>query len=206
MTYHNDYIESEWWSLKQIWEKGMLYLGHKIAPYCPRCGTALSSHEVAQGYKNVKEVSAIARFHVKGMKNTSFLAWTTTPVDAAQQRGAVREPRRRPTCRFTLRRRRLYHGQGAGGEGLSMGKEVRSFTTKFAGQSLGGHGVRAAVSISWSPRAASAWVVVADNYVTMDGRHRHRPHRTRLRRGRQPRLQAERHLPFVQSGGHAGLR
>ncbi len=79
VTYHNDYIESEWWALKKIWEKGLLYKGHKIVPYCPRCGTALSSHEVAQGYKNVKETSCIARFKVIGQDNTYFLAWTTTP-------------------------------------------------------------------------------------------------------------------------------
>ena len=79
VTYHNDFIESEWWALKQIWEKGLLYKGHKIVPYCPRCGTPLSSHEVAQGYKDVKERSATAKFQVKGEENTYFLAWTTTP-------------------------------------------------------------------------------------------------------------------------------
>ncbi len=79
VTYHNDFIESEWWALKQIWEKGLLYKGHKIVPYCPRCGTPLSSHEVAQGYKDVKERSATAKFAVVGEENTYFLAWTTTP-------------------------------------------------------------------------------------------------------------------------------
>ena len=78
VTYHNDYIESEWWALKKIWEKGLLYKGFKIVPYCPRCGTPLSSHEVAQGYKDVKERSAIARFKVKG-EDAYILAWTTTP-------------------------------------------------------------------------------------------------------------------------------
>ncbi len=78
VTYHNDFIESEWWALKQIWEKGLLYKGFKIVPYCPRCGTPLSSHEVAQGYKDVKERSAIARFPVKG-EDAYILAWTTTP-------------------------------------------------------------------------------------------------------------------------------
>ena len=79
VTYHNEYIESEWWALKQIWDKGLLYKGHKVVPYCPRCGTALSSHEVAQGYKDVKETSAIAKFKVEGKENEYFLAWTTTP-------------------------------------------------------------------------------------------------------------------------------
>ncbi len=79
VTYDDKYIESEWWALKQMHEKGLLYKGHKIVPYCPRCGTALSSHEVAQGYKSVKENSAVARFKVKGFENRYILAWTTTP-------------------------------------------------------------------------------------------------------------------------------
>jgi isoleucyl-tRNA synthetase len=78
VTYHDDFIESEWWALKQIWDKKLLYKGFKIVPYCPRCGTPLSSQEVAQGYKTVKERSAIARFAVVG-EDAYFLAWTTTP-------------------------------------------------------------------------------------------------------------------------------
>ena len=78
VTYHDDFIESEWWALKEIWKKGLLYKGHKIVPYCPRCGTSLSSHEVAQGYKNVKERSAVVRFKAVG-EDAYFLAWTTTP-------------------------------------------------------------------------------------------------------------------------------
>ena len=79
VTYHDDYIESVWWALKEIHKKGLLYKGHKIVPYCPRCGTALSSHEVAQGYKDVKETSVVARFRIKGRENAYILAWTTTP-------------------------------------------------------------------------------------------------------------------------------
>ncbi len=78
VTYHDDYIESEWWALKTIWDKGLLYKGFKIVPYCPRCGTPLSTAEVAQGYKDIKERSAIARFKVKG-EDAYILAWTTTP-------------------------------------------------------------------------------------------------------------------------------
>ena len=78
VTYHNSYIESEWWALKQIWDNGLLYKGFKVVPYCPRCGTPLSSHEVAQGYKDVKERSAIVRFKKKD-EDVYFLAWTTTP-------------------------------------------------------------------------------------------------------------------------------
>ena len=79
VTYHNDFIESEWWSLKEIFNKGLLYRGFKIVPYCPRCGTPLSSHEVAQGYKDVRERSAIAKFKLKNEDGAAFLAWTTTP-------------------------------------------------------------------------------------------------------------------------------
>ncbi|MCR5399498.1 MAG: class I tRNA ligase family protein, partial [Lachnospiraceae bacterium] len=78
VTYHDDYIESEWWALKEIWKKGLLYKGFKIVPYCPRCGTPLSSAEVSQGYKTVKERSAIVRFRAAG-EDAYFLAWTTTP-------------------------------------------------------------------------------------------------------------------------------
>ena len=78
VTYHNDYIESVWWALKQIWDKDLLYKGHKIVPYCPRCGTALASHEVAQGYKDVKEVSVYVKFKLKD-EDKYILVWTTTP-------------------------------------------------------------------------------------------------------------------------------
>ena len=79
VTYHNPYIESVWWALKQMWDKGLLYEGHKVMPYCPRCGTALSSHEVAQGYKDVKDLTCIAKFKVVDQENKYILAWTTTP-------------------------------------------------------------------------------------------------------------------------------
>ena len=78
ITYENDFIESEWWALKEIWKRGLLYKGYKVVPYCPRCGTPLSSHEVAQGYKDVKERSAMVKFKAKG-EDAYFLAWTTTP-------------------------------------------------------------------------------------------------------------------------------
>ena len=78
VTYHDDYIESEWWALKQIFDRGLLYKGFKCVPYCPRCGTPLSSHEVAQGYKTVKERSAVVRFRAAD-EDAYFLAWTTTP-------------------------------------------------------------------------------------------------------------------------------
>ena len=78
VTYHNDYIESVWWALKQMWDKDLIYKGHKVMPYCPRCGTTLSSHEVAQGYKDVKDSSAYVKFKLKG-EDKYILVWTTTP-------------------------------------------------------------------------------------------------------------------------------
>lgn len=79
ITYTNDYIESEWWSLKTMFDRGLIYKGHRIVPYCPRCATSLSSHEVAQGYKDVKDRTVYAKFALVNQPNTYFLAWTTTP-------------------------------------------------------------------------------------------------------------------------------
>ena len=90
VTYEDNYIESEWWALKTIYEKGLLYKGHKVVPYCPRCGTALASHEVAQGYKDVKEISATVRFKCTD-EDASYLAWTTTPWTLPSQRLPVRK-------------------------------------------------------------------------------------------------------------------
>ena len=91
VTYHDNFIESEWWALKQIWDKGLLYKGFKIVPYCPRCGTPLSSHEVAQGYKTLKERTAIVRFKIKD-EDAYFLAWTTTPWTLASNIGLCVNP------------------------------------------------------------------------------------------------------------------
>lgn len=79
VTYHNDYIESVWWALKTIFDKGLLYKGYKVMPYCPRCGTSLSSHEVAQGYKEIEDCTIYVKFQVKDQDQTAFLVWTTTP-------------------------------------------------------------------------------------------------------------------------------
>lgn len=92
ITYENDYIESVWWALNEIWKKGLLYKGHKVVPYCPRCGTPLSSHEVAQGYKDVKERSAMVKFKAKDEADTYFLAWTTTPWTLPSNLGLVVNP------------------------------------------------------------------------------------------------------------------
>ena len=79
VTYHNEYIESVWWALSEIWKQGLIYKGYRVVPYCPRCGTPLSSHEVSQGYKDVTEASVMVKFQIKGEKDAYFLAWTTTP-------------------------------------------------------------------------------------------------------------------------------
>jgi len=92
ITYENDYIESVWWALQEIWKKGLLYKGHKVVPYCPRCGTPLSSHEVAQGYKDIKERSAMVKFRALDEENTYFLAWTTTPWTLPSNLGLVVNP------------------------------------------------------------------------------------------------------------------
>lgn len=101
VTYYDTYIESVWWSLKQIADKGLLYKGHKVVPYCPRCGTALSSHEVAQGYQEVSEYSAYVRFPVKDQANTYLLAWTTTPWTLPSN-VALCVNEKEQYCRFTL--------------------------------------------------------------------------------------------------------
>ena len=192
VTYDNDYIESEWWSLKQIYDKGMLYQGHKIVPYCPRCGTALSSHEVAQGYKNVKEISAIVRFKVKDMENTSLLAWTTTPWTLPSNLALCVNPKE-TYCRLRCE-----------GEDFIMAKAL--VEKVFEGKEVDHPGGNARRKPAWawptSPCTAlwspdkPAWYVVCDNYVTMDRRHRHRAHRPRLWRGRQPGVPASTACPL----------
>lgn len=164
VTYENSYIESEWWSLKQIHEKGLLYQGHKVVPYCPRCGTALSSHEVAQGYKNVKETSAIARFQVQGMDNTSFLAWTTTPWTLPSNMALCVNPNE-TYARFTV-----------GDENYIMGKALIEkvfpdqeivLLEEMPGTALKGMHYEPLYRFG-TPGRGESWVVVCDNYVTMD--------------------------------------
>ena len=163
VTYHNDYIESEWWSLKQIYDKGMLYLGHKIAPYCPRCGTALSSHEVAQGYKNVKEISAIVRFKVKDMENTSLLAWTTTPWTLPSNLALCVNPRD-TYCRLRCEGEDFIMAKALV-EKVFEGKEV-TILEEMPGESLRGMAYEPLYRFVEPDKPA--WYVVCDNYVTME--------------------------------------
>ena len=163
ITYENYYIESEWWSLKQIWEKGLLYEGHKIVPYCPRCGTALSSHEVAQGYKNVKENSAFVRFRVKGEDNTYLLAWTTTPWTLPSNLGLCVNPKD-TYCRFEADGA-TYIMAKALVDTVFEGKEVR-ILEEFPGESL--KGTEYEPLYRFQEPDKKAWYVVCDNYVTME--------------------------------------
>ena len=163
ITYENNYIESEWWSLKQIHEKGLLYQGHKIVPYCPRCGTALSSHEVAQGYKNVKEISAFVRFPVKGEKDTYLLAWTTTPWTLPSNLGLCVNPRD-TYCRFTVEGQ-TYIMAKALVEKIFPDQEIQMLD-EFPGESL--RGMEYEPLYRFVEPDKKAWYVVCDNYVTME--------------------------------------
>ncbi len=164
VTYENNYIESEWWSLKQIHEKGLLYEGHKIVPYCPRCGTALSSHEVAQGYKNVKETSAFVRFAVKGEENTYLLAWTTTPWTLPSNLALCVNPRD-TYCRFTAPDGKKYIMAKALTETVFSGQEL-AFEAEFTGTDL--KGMEYEPLFSCAGDIKGAWIVLCDDYVTME--------------------------------------
>ena len=163
ITYENNYIESEWWSLKKIWEKGLLYEGHKIVPYCPRCGTALSSHEVAQGYKNVKETSAFVRFPVKNEKNVYLLAWTTTPWTLPSNLALCVNPRD-TYCRFTVGEEEYIMAKALV-EKVFEGQQA-PITAEFPGEELRGMEYEPLYRFQEPDR--KAWYVVSDNYVTME--------------------------------------
>ena len=164
ITYENYYIESEWWSLKQIFEKGLLYQGHKIVPYCPRCGTALSSHEVAQGYKNVKETSAFVRFAVKGEENTYLLAWTTTPWTLPSNLALCVNPHD-TYCKFTAPDGKKYIMAKALTDKVFEGQEL-AFEAEFVGTDL--KGMEYEPLYRFVEPDKKAWFVVCDNYVTME--------------------------------------
>ncbi len=161
VTYHNDYIESVWWALKTIWDKKLLYKGHKIMPYCPRCGTSLSSHEVAQGYKDVKEASLIAKFIVKGKKNEYILAWTTTPWTLPSNVALCVNPSE------------TYVKVACGEETFILAealldtviKEEYTVLEKYVGTDL--CGIEYEPLFDFAKPDKKAYFVVADNYVTM---------------------------------------
>ena len=165
VTYYDSYIESVWWSLKQIAEKDLLYRGHKVVPYCARCGTALSSHEVAQGYKEVEEYSAYVRFPVKGEKDSYLLAWTTTPWTLPSNVGLCVNAREE-YCRFTLDGESMIMATALIPSLFSEEQRARmSDKTFMKGEAL--------VGMEYEPlwRLANpqekAWYVVADDYVSL---------------------------------------
>lgn len=162
ITYDDNYIESEWWSLKQIHEKGLLYKGHKIVPYCPRCGTALSSHEVAQGYKNVKETSAYVRFAVEGEENTYLLAWTTTPWTLPSNLALCVNPHD-TYAKFTVEGT-TYIMAKALIDAIFPDKEIE-ILEQMPGEAL--RGVKYVPLFDFAKVNKPAWYVVCDDYVTM---------------------------------------
>ena len=164
VTYEDNYIESEWWSLKEIHKKGLLYKGHKIVPYCPRCGTALSSHEVAQGYKNVKETSAYVRFAVKGEENTYLLAWTTTPWTLPSNLALCVNPHD-TYCKFIVDGQTIIMAKALI-DVIYPDKEIEVLA-EMPGCELAGMEYVPLFDFAVGKLKKKAWFVVCDEYVTM---------------------------------------
>ena len=165
ITYDNKYIESVWWSLKQIADMGLLYKGHKVVPYCPRCGTALSSHEVSQGYKTVKEKSAFVRFKVKGTENTWLYAWTTTPWTLPSNVALCVNPDEE-YARFDFDGRTVIMAKALIHTVLGEDAEISNLTT-FPGAELKGMEYEPLFDFQKGLVDKPAWRVVCDSYVTM---------------------------------------
>ncbi|HEX2945451.1 MAG TPA: isoleucine--tRNA ligase [Clostridia bacterium] len=161
ITYNNTYIESEWWALKQIWDKGLLYKGHKIVPYCPRCGTSLSSHEVAQGYKDVCETSVFVKFKVKGEPGVYLMAWTTTPWTLPSNVALCVNPDE------------TYARIKCGDEIYIMAEALASAVLKGEYSVVGSYrgtdlrGLEYEPLFDFAKPDKKAWYVVCDNYVTL---------------------------------------
>ena len=165
ITYDNKYIESVWWSLKQIADMGLLYKGHKVVPYCPRCGTALSSHEVSQGYKTVKEKSAFVRFKVTGTENTWLYAWTTTPWTLPSNVALCVNPDEE-YARFDFDGRTVIMAKALIHTVLGEDAEITNLTT-FPGMELKGMEYEPLFDFQKGLVDKPAWRVVCDSYVTM---------------------------------------
>ena len=169
VTYDNSYIESEWWALKTIFDKGLLYKGYKVVPYCPRCGTALSSHEVSQGYKKVKERSAVVRFKVVGEENTFLYAWTTTPWTLPSN-VALCVNGHETYARFECEGRTIIMADVL--IPAIMGEKEIANKTTFPGSELVGMRYEPLFDfqrevIKGVENEENAWMVIADDYVTM---------------------------------------
>lgn len=168
VTYHNDYIESVWWALRQIWDKGLLYKGHKIMPYCPRCGTSLSSHEVAQGYKDVKENSLIVKFKVLGRDNEYILAWTTTPWTLPSNLALCVNPNEK-YVRFTIEgdeNNTVYIMAEALIKSVFGEDAKANILNEYTGEEL--KGTEYEPLYSFVKPDKKAYYVIADDYVTME--------------------------------------
>ena len=169
VTYDNNYIESEWWALKTIFDKGLLYKGYKVVPYCPRCGTALSSHEVSQGYKKVKERSAVVRFKVVGEENAFLYAWTTTPWTLPSN-VALCVNGHETYARFECEGRTIIMADVL--IPAIMGEKEITNKTTFPGSDLVGMKYEPLFDfqrevIRGAENEENAWMVIADDYVTM---------------------------------------
>lgn len=163
VTYKDDYIESEWWALKTIHEKGLLYKGHKIVPYCPRCGTALSSHEVAQGYHDVKEVSCIARFYLTDGSGTAILAWTTTPWTLPSN-VALCVNAHETYCKVVSEGKTYIMAEALVNSVLGENAEI---VETFSGEDLVGTEYEPLFDLPVNFRGKKGYRVVADDYVTL---------------------------------------
>ena len=162
ITYDNNYIESVWWSLRQIWDKDLIYKGHKIVPYCPRCGTSLSSHEVAQGYKDIKDQTATCKFKVKGEENTYLLAWTTTPWTLPSNVGLCVNPEH-TYVKATLEGTTYILAEALAS--AVLGTEGVEIVSKFAGKELCGTEYEPLFTCAKVDK--KGFFVVADDYVTL---------------------------------------
>ena len=162
ITYDNSYIESVWWSLKKIWDRGLLYKGFKVVPYCPRCGTPLSSHEVAQGYKDVKETSCIAKFKVKNETNKYILAWTTTPWTLPSNVALCVSPKDTYVEIEVASGERYILAEALVGSVISEEYEV---IRKCTGNDL--YGMEYEPLFDFATLDKKAYFVVADGYVTL---------------------------------------
>lgn len=165
VTYHNDYIESVWWALKSIWDKDLLYKGHKIMPYCPRCGTSLSSHEVAQGYKDVKENSVIVKFRLPDRENEYILAWTTTPWTLPSNMALCVNPTE-IYAEFSVADGTKYIMAKALIESVFGKDEEISIIKEYTGNEL--CGLEYEPLYDYMKPDGKAYYVVSDNYVTME--------------------------------------
>ncbi len=166
VTYEDNYIESVWWSLKVIADKGLLYKGHKVVPYCPRCGTALSSHEVSQGYKTVSEKSAFVRFRVKGAEETYLYAWTTTPWTLPSNVALCVNPDE-TYAKFRHEGKTVIMGKALIHPVLGDDAEIEMLG-EMPGRDLVGMAYEPLFPFVKALVDKSAWRVVADGYVTLD--------------------------------------